>query len=90
MVETPLLESLKYSSNTLTSINFTSCFFSSTMSFDALSHLTQLESLQFKSCYGLKSIVIQPLLNINTPLKIRTFVIDDFEIANNEKIISIQ
>ena len=48
LVETPLLESLKYSSTTLTSINFTSCFFSSTMSFDALSHLTQLESLQLK------------------------------------------
>ena len=66
---------MKYFSNTLTSINFYSCQFSNTMRFDALSYLTQLESLQFKSCANVNSKVIQPLLSINTPLKIKTLVI---------------
>ncbi|RIA86693.1 hypothetical protein C1645_828921 [Glomus cerebriforme] len=83
----PLFDSLKYSSNTLTSIHFNSCIFSDSMKFDALSYLTKLESLQFKNCSGLKSKVIQPLLNINTPLKIKTFVIFDTKI---EEIIPIQ
>src|SRR5689334_20883818 len=37
--------------------------------------LDLLESLQFRSCRGLNSNVIQPLLNITTPLKIKTLVI---------------
>ena len=45
------------------------------MRFDALSYLTQLESLQFKFCTNVNSKVIQPLLSITTPLKIKTFVI---------------
>ena len=70
-----LLNSFKYHSNTLTSINFFSCNFSQPISFDALSYLTQLESLQFnKYCVGLNSKVFQPLLNITTPLKIKTLV----------------
>ena len=45
------------------------------MRFEALSYLTQLESLQFKYCHGIDSKVIQPLLSITTPLKIKTLVI---------------
>jgi hypothetical protein len=71
-------DTLKHLSSTLTSIiSFESCQFSNTMRFDALSYLTQLESLQFKNCNGLSLKVIQPLLNITTPLKIKTFVIVD-------------
>src|SRR5205085_377149 len=67
-----LFDSLKYLSNALISINFYSCDFSKSMRFDALSCLIQLESLQFKYCSGLNLKVIQPLLNIATPLKIKT------------------
>src|ERR1043166_2850973 len=80
-----LFNSLKYLSNTLTSINFYSCIFSNSMSFDALSCLIKLESLQFKHCNGLDLKVIQPLLNIATPLKIKTFVIIDQEITNSSE-----
>jgi hypothetical protein len=65
------------------------------MSFDALSYLTELEALQFKYCNGLSSKVLQPFLNITTPLKIKTFVIIEDQTPvvgnlNNEKSISIQ
>ena len=61
------------------------------MRFDALSCLIQLESLQFKYCSKLNLKVIQPLLNIATPLKIKTFVIIDQEITNSsEKFMAIQ
>ncbi|PKY58675.1 hypothetical protein RhiirA4_480788 [Rhizophagus irregularis] len=43
------LDSLKNSSNTLTSLNFGSDI-TFDLSYDALSHLTQLKSLQFKDC----------------------------------------
>src|SRR6185312_11083537 len=63
-----LLNSLKYHSNTLTSISFVFCFFSNNnISFDAISNLIHLESLQFSNYLrgidelGLK--FIQPLLN---------------------------
>jgi hypothetical protein len=86
-----LFDSFKYLSNTLTSINFYSCDFSKSMRFDALSCLIQLESLQFKRCSGLNLKVIQPLLNIATPLKIKTFVINDQKITNSsEKFTAIQ
>jgi hypothetical protein len=55
------------------------------MSFDALSSLTQLESLQFKCCHRL-NLIIQPLLNINNPLKIKTLVITD-EMDRHEEIL---
>src|SRR2546423_9797349 len=75
-----ILDSLKHSSNTLTSINFDSCHYSNTTRFDALSYLTQLESLQFKYCKGINKF-IQPLLSI-TPLKIKTFVFFDYANTN--------
>jgi hypothetical protein len=73
------LDSLKYFSNTLTSINFDSCNFNDAIRFDALTYLIKLESLQFKDCSGLNLKVVQPLLNIITPLKIKTLVIIDEE-----------
>src|SRR5436190_17143783 len=73
LLQVPLLNYLKCSSNTLTSINFSEFHFSNTMEFDALYYLTQLESLQFKNCKGLNSKVFQPFLNA-TSLKIRNFV----------------
>ena len=101
------MDSLKHSSNTLVSINFTSCHYSSSntlvsinfsschysdiMRFDALSQLTQLESLQFHYCYGIIGSVIQPLLDITTPLKIKTFVIvDNVDSDIESEIVSIQ
>src|SRR5207253_7506716 len=85
-----ILNYLKHSSNTLTSINFHSFHFSNTMRFDALSFLTQLESLQFKFCYGINLKVIQPLLSISTPLRIKTFVFCDNELNHIEAFTSIQ
>jgi hypothetical protein len=43
--------------------------------FDALSSLTKLESFQLNQCSGLNSEFLQPLLDINTPLKIKTLVV---------------
>jgi hypothetical protein len=59
-----LFDSLKYHSNTLTSISFDSCKFSNNLGLDSLSYLTQLESLQFKHCIGLNLKVIQPYLTL--------------------------
>ena len=55
LLKVPLLNSLKYSSSTLTSITFSSCLFSNIMELDSLYYFTQLESLQFKNCRGLNS-----------------------------------
>ena len=49
----PLLDSLKYFSNTITSINFCLYTFSDIISVDALSYLTQLESLQLFNLYSI-------------------------------------
>src|ERR1051325_338456 len=46
------------------------------MNFDVISYLTHLESLQFKN-KGLDLRIIQLLLSITTPLKIKTLVIID-------------
>ncbi|EXX71352.1 hypothetical protein RirG_079290 [Rhizophagus irregularis DAOM 197198w] len=67
------LDSLKNSSNTLTSLYFGSNNISD-LSYDALSNLTQLKSLQFKDC-DLNSGIFRSLLKIKTPLKIKTFAI---------------
>src|SRR5207248_2779323 len=84
-----ILDSLKHSSSTLTSINFNSCSFSNNMRFDALSYLTQLESLQLKYCHGINSKVIQPLLSITTPLKIKTLVFCDNGFENSIESIQL-
>ncbi|CAB4438293.1 unnamed protein product [Rhizophagus irregularis] len=73
MLSHSFLDSLKNSSNTLTSLYFCSNNISD-LSYDALSNLTQLESLQFKDC-DLNSDIFQSLLKIKTPLKIKTFAI---------------
>ena len=62
LLQVPLLNSLKCSSTTLTSINFSECRFY-TMEFGALYYLTQLESLQFKDCKGLNSKLFSMLLH---------------------------
>ncbi|RGB27596.1 hypothetical protein C1646_768921 [Rhizophagus diaphanus] len=84
MLSSSFLDSLKNSSNTLTSLYFGSDF---TFDFyDTLSNLTQLESLQFKDC-DLDSNIFQSLLEIKTPLKIKTLVIKNIRIS---KIIEIE
>ncbi|CAB4479810.1 unnamed protein product [Rhizophagus irregularis] len=79
------LDSLKNSSNTLTSLYFGSNNISD-LSYDALSNLTQLKSLQFKDC-DLNSGIFQSLLKIKTPLKIKTFAIKKIHVR---EIIEIE
>ena len=81
---------LKYFSNTLTSINVNSCSFSNTAKLDAISYLTHLESLQFTSngIAGLDLRIIQPLLSITTPLKIKTLAIN-IDSSGAEKLLQL-
>ena len=93
MVYPLLLNGLKYSSNTLTSINFNYCRFDDNMKFDAISYLTHLESLQLGSIssprFGLLSIT-QPLLSITTPLKIKTLIItENLTRSINDKLLQL-
>ncbi|CAG8504491.1 3486_t:CDS:1 [Funneliformis mosseae] len=71
-----LLGCLSYSSNTLTSIKFNYCDFTNISSFNGLNYLSHLESLQFIHCKGITVRVFQPLLNIPTPLKIKTLKLE--------------
>ena len=71
-----ILDSLKHSSNTLTSIKFSLCHFSNNR-FDALSHLTQLDSLQLKYCSRLKSNVIHRTDNNYISMKHHFSVLSD-------------
>ena len=89
-----LLNSLKYHSNTLTSISFDYCYFSDrNMRVDAISYLIHLESLQFNysnylcSTDELELKFIQPLLNITTPLKIKTLVITYIGEESEKKLL---
>ncbi|CAI2163862.1 11055_t:CDS:1 [Funneliformis geosporum] len=71
-----LLGSFNYCSNTLTSIKFSYCDFTNLSSFNGLYYLAHLESLQFIHCKGITVRFFQPLLNIPTPLKIKTLKLE--------------
>ncbi|CAG8612707.1 12742_t:CDS:2 [Funneliformis caledonium] len=71
-----LMSALKYCSNTLTSIKFILCNFNDLPSLNGLNYLVHLESLQFKQCKGITVQVFRPLLDISTPLKIKTLTLD--------------
>ena len=57
-----------------------------TMRFDAISYLTHLESFQFSDS---DSRIIQPLLSINTPLKIKTLVIVEFRSEVDKQLLHL-
>src|SRR6266498_3815297 len=67
-----VLDTLKYHSNTLTSVRFDSCDFTNILSFDGFKHLTQLKSLQLIWCAGLTTRFFQSLLDLPAPLKIKS------------------
>ncbi|CAG8579839.1 14438_t:CDS:2 [Funneliformis caledonium] len=71
-----LLSPFKYCSKTLTSIKFNSCDFTNISSLNGLYYLVHLESLQFKLCKGVTVQVFRPLLDIPTPLKIKTLTLE--------------
>ncbi|CAG8587990.1 17695_t:CDS:2, partial [Funneliformis caledonium] len=75
-----LMSALKYCSNTLTSIEFNSCDFNDMPSLNGLNYLIHLESLQFKHCKGITVQVFRPLLDISTPLKIKTLTLEGLSI----------
>ncbi|CAG8458960.1 7430_t:CDS:1 [Funneliformis mosseae] len=67
-----LLDHFKYCFNTLTLIKFEHCDFRKVLSFDGLRNLTNLKSLHFDKCFGVTTQFLQPLLDIPTPLKIKS------------------
>lgn len=72
-----LTESLKYCSNTLTSINFHFIIFDENMLLlNEIKHLIHIKSLEFKFCER-PELFIQSLLNISIPLKIKSLILDD-------------
>ncbi|CAG8724269.1 10621_t:CDS:2, partial [Funneliformis mosseae] len=71
-----LMSALKYCSNTLTSIKLNSCDFNGMPSLNGLNYLIHLESLQFKHCKVITVQVFRPLLEISTPLKIKTLTLE--------------
>jgi len=71
-----LIDALKHCSKTLTSIRFNSCNFMEGFSFDGLKYLTNLQSLHFINCLGLNLHIIQPLLDIPSPLRIKSLTIN--------------
>lgn len=72
-----LTESLKYCSNTLTSISFHFIIFNENMLLlNEIEHLIHIQSLEFKYCER-PELFIQSLLNISIPLKIKTLILDD-------------
>ncbi|RIA90750.1 hypothetical protein C1645_875899 [Glomus cerebriforme] len=81
-----LFENFKYCSKTLTSIKFIDCDFTSILSFKGLKYLTQLKCLHFINCLGFRLNIIQPLLDIPTPLKIKSLKIG----GGNINVNSIQ
>ncbi|CAG8566176.1 4195_t:CDS:2 [Funneliformis caledonium] len=83
---TYILNALKYCSNTLTSIKFNNCDFTNMSSLNGLNSLAHLESLHFKYCEGITVQVFRPLLDIPTPLKIKTLKI----VSQIEEITLIQ
>ncbi|CAG8714198.1 192_t:CDS:1 [Funneliformis mosseae] len=66
------IDSFKYCFNTLTIIKFEYCPFINFLSLDGLRNLTQLKSLHIDRCTGITSRFLQPLLDIPTPLKIKS------------------
>ena len=72
IADTYLLNTFRYCFNTLTSIEFLHCKFSDVLSFNVLTLLTKLQSLQFIHCQGITAQFFQPLLDTPTPLKIKT------------------
>ncbi|GET58529.1 hypothetical protein GLOIN_2v1768369 [Rhizophagus irregularis DAOM 181602=DAOM 197198] len=73
-----------FKNSSITSLNFGSDI-PFDLSYDALSHPTQLESLQFKDC-DLDSNIFRTLLKIKTPLKIKTLVIKNIQVRKSIEI----
>ena len=67
-----LLDTFKSCSNTLTSIKFIHCDFTNVQSPNGFKYLTQLKSLQFVHCQGIKIQCFQSLLDLPDPLQIKS------------------
>ncbi|CAI2162573.1 2177_t:CDS:1 [Funneliformis geosporum] len=67
-------DAFRHCSKNLTILKFHSCYFTDNLSFRGLKYLTQLKSLHVIECLRLNH-VIQPLLDIPTPLKINSLTI---------------
>jgi hypothetical protein len=65
------LKSLKYCSNTLTTISFYFIIFTNNMLYNEIEHLIHIKCLEFIHCER-PELFIQFLLNISIPLKIKT------------------
>ncbi|CAI2192406.1 3691_t:CDS:2, partial [Funneliformis geosporum] len=69
------LDALNYYNNNLTSIEFHRCNFQKVYKFDELNDLAQLRSLVFIQCKWINSQFFQSLLDIPTPLKLKSLKI---------------
>ncbi|CAI2177920.1 426_t:CDS:1 [Funneliformis geosporum] len=71
-VNARLLNSFKHCFNTLTTMKFLHCNFTNISSFDVLQYFTQLQSLCFDNCEGLKDQAFQPLIDNPSSLKVKS------------------
>ncbi|CAB4402489.1 unnamed protein product [Rhizophagus irregularis] len=87
-----LFDTFEYCSKTLISLKFLECDFTSinVSSFRGLKYLTQLKYFYLINCLGFKLHVIQPLLNISTPLMIKSLTITDGNISTNSIQLLLQ
>jgi hypothetical protein len=84
-----LFDTFKYCSNTLISLKFLECDFTNIniSSFKGLKYLTKLKYFHLINCLGFKLHVIQPLLDIPTPLKIKSLTITDININSIQLLL---
>ncbi|CAI2181351.1 15353_t:CDS:1 [Funneliformis geosporum] len=66
------LDAFNYYNNRLTSIEFHRCNFKNVDTFDELNDFTQLRYLSFINCKSIKPQFFQPLLDTQTPLKLKS------------------
>lgn len=87
-----LFDTFEYCSKTLISLKFLECDFTNinVSSFRGLKYLTQLKYFHLIDCLGFKLHVIQPLLDISTPLKIKSLTITDGNISTNSIQLLLQ
>ncbi|CAG8625330.1 8349_t:CDS:1 [Funneliformis caledonium] len=76
-----ITESLRYCSNTLTTISFFFITFKNDMLFNELEHLIHISCLEFQCCEK-PELFIQSLLTVPIPLKIKTLLLDHNEIQS--------
>ncbi|GBB85614.1 hypothetical protein RclHR1_01210022 [Rhizophagus clarus] len=87
-----IFDTFKYCSNTLISLKFLECDFTNLniSTFKGLKYLTNLKYFHLINCLGFKLHVIQPLLDIPTPLKIKSLTITDGNISTNSIQLLLQ